>query len=110
SQGAVALQYGVGQGLLELRELICEVMDLEDIAASAEDIVVTTGSQQALDMVSRVFLDPGDVVLAEGPSYVGALGTFQAAQADVVHVEMDDDGLVPSRLRATLEQLRKDGR
>jgi 2-aminoadipate transaminase len=110
AQGAVALQYGSGQGLPELRELICEVMDLEGIAASADDIVVTTGSQQALDMVSRVFLDPGDVVLAEGPSYVGALGTFQAAQADVVHVAMDDDGLIPSALKATLERLRHDGR
>ena len=110
AQGAVALQYGSGQGLPELRELICEVMDLEDIVASPDDIVVTTGSQQALDMVSRVFLDPGDVVLAEGPSYVGALGTFQAARAEVVHVPMDADGLIPAELRATLERLSREGR
>ena len=110
AQGAVALQYGSGQGLPELRELICEVMDLEGITASPDDVVVTTGSQQALDMVSRVFLDPGDVVLAEGPSYVGALGTFQAARAEVVHVAMDEDGLIPGELRSTLEQLRREGR
>src|SRR5437016_5105767 len=54
TQGAVALQYGSGQGLPELRELICEVMSIEGITASADDVVVTTGSQQALDMVSRV--------------------------------------------------------
>jgi 2-aminoadipate transaminase len=110
AQGAVALQYGSGQGLPELRELICEVMDLEDITASPDDVVVTTGSQQALDMVSRVFLDPGDVVLAEGPSYVGALGTFQAARAEVVHVPMDADGLIPAELRSTLERLQAEGR
>jgi DNA-binding transcriptional MocR family regulator len=110
TQGALALQYGSGQGLLELRELICEVMSLEGIQASADDIVVTTGSQQALDMVSRVFLDPGDIVLAEGPSYVGALGTFQAAQAEVIHIPMDADGLIPAELAAALERLEAAGR
>ena len=108
--GAAALQYGPGQGNPALRERICEVMALEGIVGSAEDVVVTVGSQQALDMVSRVFLDPGDVVLAEGPSYVGALGTFAAAQAEVVHVPMDGDGLVPQALQAALERLRADGR
>jgi 2-aminoadipate transaminase len=57
-----------------------------------------------------VFLDPGDVVLAEGPSYVGALGVFQAAQADVVHVPMDDDGLIPAALAEALETVAKAGK
>ncbi len=109
-RGAMALNYGPGQGDPVLREQICEVMALEGIAASAEDVVVTVGSQQALDLVSRVFLDPGDVVLAEAPSYVGALGTFAAAQADVVHVPMDDDGLVPAALRAALADVARTGR
>src|SRR5882724_6595376 len=94
--GSAALQYCSGQGDLRLRERICEVMALEQIAGSPDDVVVTVGSQQGLDIVSRVFLDPGDVVLAEGPSYVGALGTFAAAQAEVVHLPMDADGLVPA--------------
>jgi len=64
--------------------------------------VVTVGSQMGLDMVTRIFCDPGDVVIAEGPSYVGALGTFAAYQADVVHVAMDEDGLVPDALREAL--------
>ena len=81
-----------GQGDPRLRELICTVMALEGISASADDVIVTVGSQQALDVVSRIFLDPGDVVIAEAPSYVGALGTFTQYQADVVHVTMDDDG------------------
>src|SRR3712207_1816299 len=75
SRGAQALQYGSGQGDPVLRELICEVMALEGIDASPDDVVVTVGSQQALDLVTRVFCDPGDVVIAEAPSYVGALGT-----------------------------------
>lgn len=104
--GAQALQYGSGQGDVRLREQILQVMAMEGITgASADDIVVTVGSQQGLDLISRVFLDPGDVVLAEAPSYVGALGVFQAAQAHVVHVAMDGDGLIPAALSETLAAL-----
>ena len=110
TRGAQALQYGSGQGDPVLRELICEVMSLEGITASPDDVVVTVGSQQALDLVTRVFCDPGDVVLAEAPSYVGALGTFAAYQAEVVHVQMDDDGLVPAALREALAAVRASGR
>src|SRR3954467_5384935 len=109
-QGPVAMQYGSGQGVPELREQICDVMRLEGIEASADDVVVTVGSQQAVDLVTRVCCDPGDVVLAEAPSYVGALGTFSAYQVDVVHVEMDDDGLVPDALRAALREVAASGR
>ncbi len=82
-QGAVALNYSTGQGDPRLREQICDVMSLVGITGSPDDVVVTVGSQQALDLIARVFLDPGDVVLAEAPSYVGALGTFASAQAEV---------------------------
>lgn len=109
-RGAVALQYGSGQGEVGLREQITEVMAEEHISAHADDVVITTGSQQALDLVTRIFVDPGDVVVAEAPSYVGALGVFRAYQADVVHVEMDDDGLVPEALEATLARLASEGR
>ncbi len=110
ASGAATLQYGSGQGQLGLRELICDVMALEGVSGSPDDVVVTVGSQQALDIVSRVFLDPGDVVLAEGPSYVGALGTFAASEAEVVHVPMDGGGLIPAALASALERLRADGR
>ena len=110
SRGAQALQYGSGQGDPHLRELICEVMALEGVSASAEDVVVTVGSQQALDLVTRVFIDPGDVVLAEAPSYVGALGTFASFQADVVHVEMDSAGLVPEALREAIARVASAGK
>lgn len=109
--GPEALQYGGGQGIPQIRELILDVMALEGIVdASPDDIVTTTGSQHALDLVSKLFLNPHDVVLAESPSYVGALGTFKSYQADVVHVGMDDEGLLPDELAATITRLRAEGR
>jgi len=110
TEGLTALQYGSGQGDPRLREQILEVMALEGISAHPDDIVVTTGSQQALDLVTRIFIDPGDVVLAEAPSYVGALGVFSAYQADVVHVASDEDGLVPHALEETIQALESQGR
>jgi len=83
---------------------------LEGIEAHSDDVVVTTGSQQALDLVTRVFVNPGDVVVAEAPSYVGALGVFRAYQADVVHVPLDEHGLIPAALEETLAGLAREGR
>lgn len=110
TNGAEALQYGSGQGHPKLREQICEVMALEGIRANPDDVVVTTGSQQALDLISRIFIDPGDVVLVEAPSYVGALGTFKQYEAQVVHVALDDLGLVPDALREAIASVRAAGR
>jgi 2-aminoadipate transaminase len=108
--GQEALQYGSGQGHPKLRELICDVMALEGIRAHPDDVIVTTGSQQALDLITRIFIDPGDVILAEAPSYVGALGTFAQYEAQVVHVAMDDHGLIPDALRGAIDSVRKSGR
>ena len=110
TNGAEALQYGSGQGHPKLREQICEVMALEGIRANPDDVLVTTGSQQALDLISRIFIDPGDVVLVEAPSYVGALGTFHQYEASVIHVETDDSGLVPQGLREAIVSVREAGR
>ena len=110
TNGTEALQYGSGQGHPLLREQICEVMALEGIRANPDDVVVTTGSQQALDLISRIFIDPGDVVLVEAPSYVGALGTFAQYQASVVHVETDNDGMVPAALAEAIKSVRATGR
>ncbi|GAA4239107.1 PLP-dependent aminotransferase family protein [Actinomadura meridiana] len=109
-KGAEVLQYGSAQGDEQLREHICDVMSLEGVRANADDVVVTVGAQQALDLITKIFVDPGDVVLAEAPSYVGALGTFASYQADVVHVPLDEAGLIPDALRETLASLRADGR
>src|SRR6476620_5391937 len=108
--GLVALQYGSGQGIAQLREQICQVMAREGIQAHPDDVMVTVGSQMALDLTTRIFCDPGDVILAEAPSYVGALGTFAAYQAEVVHVPMDDKGLVPEALREAIAALKAAGR
>ena len=108
--GQEALQYGSGQGHPKLRAQICDVMALEGISAHPDDVIVTTGSQQALDLISRIFIDPGDVVLAEAPSYVGALGTFSQYEAQVVHVAMDNDGLIPQALREAISTTRASGR
>ncbi len=109
-RGTVALQYGSGQGDETLREQICQVMALEGIDAHPDDVIVTVGSQQALDLVTRIFIDPGDVIIAEAPSYVGALGTFGSYQAEVVHVEMDDEGVIPEHLRNAIQSVRASGR
>ncbi len=109
-RGAAALQYGSGQGTPELRERILEIMALEGIRAGVDDVVVTTGSQQALDLVAKLFLDPGDVVLAESPSYVGAMGIFRSYQAEVAHIPMDADGMIPAALTERIQTLRAAGK
>ncbi|WP_245859204.1 PLP-dependent aminotransferase family protein [Luteimicrobium subarcticum] len=110
TRGTTALQYGSGQGDETLREQIIDVMRLEGIEAHPDDVVVTTGSQQALDLVTRIFVNPGDVVVAEAPSYVGALGVFRSYQAEVVHSPIDADGLVPELLEQTLAGLAAAGK
>ncbi|MFM5905941.1 MAG: PLP-dependent aminotransferase family protein [Micrococcales bacterium] len=109
-RGNLALQYGSGQGDLALREQIRELMALEGISSSVEDIVVTTGSQHGLDLLSGLFLDEGDVVLAEAPSYVGALGIFHHYEAHVEHVYTDDDGMSPDALQESVDRLKEQGR
>jgi DNA-binding transcriptional MocR family regulator len=104
-----ALQYGSGQGDERLREQILEVMAPVGISAHPDDVVVTTGSQMALDLVVRTFCDPGDVVMVESPSYVGALGVFRSYEAKVVHVAMDEQGLSPVALAEGIRRVRAEG-
>ena len=108
--GTQAMQYGSGQGEPGIRERICEVMSLEGISAHPDDVTITVGSQQGLDLVTRIFCDPGDVIIAEAPSYVGALGTFASYQTQVVHVAMDENGIEPDALRLAVESSRQAGR
>lgn len=109
-RGAQALQYGSGQGDVRLREQILEITAEVGVHAHPDDIIVTTGSQMALDLVTRTFCDPGDVVLVESPSYVGALGVFRAYECHVIHVPMDDDGLIPTALQETIDSVRAAGK
>ncbi len=109
--GLTALQYGSGQGTEELRAQICEVMAAEGILdALPRNVVITAGSQSAQDVATKVFCNPGDVVLVEDPTYVGALNTFEAYQVQVETVEMDGNGVVPDLLEAKIAALQLAGK
>ena len=97
-RSAVALQYGPTRGLPRLREFIAGLCRDRGIKASADGVVVTTGSQQALDLIAHTFLDPGDVVLVELPTYIGGSASFYARSARMAGVAQDDDGIIPESL------------
>jgi 2-aminoadipate transaminase len=107
---AKALQYGPTDGLLETKRCIADVMAAEDMLVDTDDVLVTTGGQQVLDLVTKTLIDPGDTIVAEGPSYPGALNAFQAYQANVVQVDMDSDGMRIDLLEETLDRLERDGK
>jgi 2-aminoadipate transaminase len=107
---ARALQYGPTEGMDELKECIVEVMAEEGMDVGAGDLLVTTGGQQVIDLVCKTLIDPGDVVVAEGPTYPGAVPTFSAYQADVVQIEMDRDGMQIDLLEDALDRLEREGR
>jgi len=109
-QGAIALQYGGGQGLPELREQLVEVMHAEGVPGHTDELLVTVGGQQALELVAKCFIDAGDVVVAEGPTYVGGIGAMTSHQADVRHVPMDADGMQVELLPDLLDRLQAEGR
>jgi 2-aminoadipate transaminase len=104
------LQYGPTRGHRPLRELIAAVMHQRQVAAAVDRLLVTTGSQQGLDLVGRVLIDPGDVVLMELPSYVGAISAFRNLGASLVGVDQQVDGIDLDRLDAVTRTLRNDGR
>ncbi len=107
---AKALQYGPTEGLDEVKDCIVEVMAAEDMEVEREDLLVTTGGQQVIDLVCKTLIDPGDVVVAEAPTYPGAVPVFVSYQADVVQIEMDDHGMRIDVLLAELERLDREGR
>lgn len=104
-EGASALQYGSSEGCPGLRAHIVELMAEIGVRLSADEVIVTAGAQQGLDLLAKVFLDPGDTIITEGPTYVGALQAFSAYEPDVVCVPMDDGGMRTDLLEAALERL-----
>jgi 2-aminoadipate transaminase len=107
---ARALQYGPTEGMPAAMECIVEVMAAEDTAVDREDLIVTTGGQQVIDLVCKTLIDPGDVIVAEAPTYPGAVPTFSAYQAQVVQIEMDSEGMPIDELEAMLDSLQAQGR
>jgi 2-aminoadipate transaminase len=109
TDSAQALQYGPTGGLEGVKDVIADVMEAEGTPARQEDIFITTGAQQGLDLVGKVFLDEGDAVLCEGPTYVGALNAFAAYRPRIIHVPMDRAGMIPVAAREALKRARKQG-
>jgi 2-aminoadipate transaminase len=107
---ARALQYGPTEGLMLVKRCITQVMLAEGMEVDADEVLVTTGGQQVIDLVCKTLLDPGDVVVTEAPTYPGAVPTFCAYQADVVQVTMDRDGMRIDELESTLAELDRSGR
>ena len=107
---ASALQYGPTEGFMETKERIVEVMAAEGMRADPDDMVVTTGGQQVIDLVTKILVDPGDVVICEAPTYPGAVPTFSSYEADVIQIEMDSDGMRVDLLEETLERLDQEHR
>ncbi|MDZ4655128.1 MAG: PLP-dependent aminotransferase family protein [Coriobacteriia bacterium] len=103
--GAEALQYGSSEGRPQLREIIVELMAEIGVRTKRDDIVVTAGAQQALDLLAKIFLDPGDVIITEGPTYLGALQAFSAYQPRVICVPMDEQGMDTDALATELAAL-----
>jgi 2-aminoadipate transaminase len=104
------LQYGPTRGYKPLLDAIAGIMAARGAATSADRLLITTGSQQGLDLVARVMLDPGDVVLVELPTYTGAITAFRNVQASMVGVAQDEDGVDLDALDETWTRLRRDGR
>ncbi|MFL5886548.1 MAG: PLP-dependent aminotransferase family protein [Thermoleophilaceae bacterium] len=107
---ARALQYGPTEGLPEAIECIAEVMDAEDMRVDSDQLLVTTGGQQAIDLVTRALIDPGDVIVAEAPTYPGAVPSFSSYQAEVVQIDMDSAGMRVDLMEETLDRLERDGK
>ncbi|HEY4280239.1 MAG TPA: PLP-dependent aminotransferase family protein [Conexibacter sp.] len=107
---ARALQYGPTEGIAEVEACIREVMAAEGMTVSDDELMVTTGGQQVIDLVCKTLIDPGDVIVAEAPTYPGAVPTFCSYQADVVQIAMDADGMRIDDLEETLDRLEREGR
>lgn len=105
-QGPAALQYSITEGILTLREKIAARMSTEALSISTNNILITQGSQQGLDLISKLYLNKGSIVLTENPSYLGALQAFRIFQADIVPVSSDADGIQPDALKEVLKKCK----
>jgi 2-aminoadipate transaminase len=107
---AEALQYGPTEGFEETKDCILQVMGAEGMLVDPEDVIVTTGGQQAIDLVAKTLVDPGDAVICEAPTYPGAVPVFCSYQAEVIQIDSDDDGMRIDLFEETLGRLAAEGR
>ena len=103
-KGAVALQYSAAPGVKELREAIAEQETKRGVPTTVDEVLITSGSQQGLDMIARLFLDEGSKMLVESPTYLGALNAFKLCKPEFVEVPTDDKGIIPEELEKILEK------
>lgn len=108
-EGLKALQYGGSDGRVQMRETVCRILEVQGVHAQPHEIILTNGSQQALDFLGRTFVNPGDTVIAEGPSYLGALQAFSAYEPQVECIEMDEHGMRMDLLEEKLAELKAAG-
>ncbi len=107
--GRSALQYGVTEGIPQLRDGIVEWMKRENVELTRENILITSGSQQGLDLVGRIFIDPEDPVILGAPSYLGAISAFGTLEPNLISIPLDDDGLQVEILEDKLPRMRNRG-
>src|SRR3970282_1305497 len=109
-QASRALQYGITEGDVRLRDELARWMAKDEITANRDQILITNGSQQGLDIIGKVFLDPGDTIIVELPSYLAALQLFSTYGGEMVGVPQDDEGMETDRLADALAGLSRQGR
>ena len=107
--GQVYLQYGPSRGTSKGIAATINRMKRHDIHAETDEIIMTSGSQQAIDLMTRTFIDPGDMILVENPTFIGALGTFRNGMARITGVPKDSNGIVPEELVSILENAKRKG-
>ena len=106
-QRSVALQYGSTDGRVATKQVFCDVLRDIGVRVKPEEILITSGAQQALDLIARAFIDPGDIILAEGPTYLGALQAFSAYEPDIRCIELDEEGMRMDLLEEELKRIGK---
>lgn len=103
----VALQYGSTDGRVELREVICDLMRDINVRCKPEEVMITSGAQEALDLIAKAFINPGDIIIAEGPTYLGAVQAFSAYEPDMRCIPFDDEGMRMDLLEDELKKIGK---
>jgi len=104
--GEISLQYGDSTGYYPLRTKLIDVMALDGVRADEEDIIITSGGQQALDLLAKVFINTGDNIIVEAPSYTGALNAFKAYEANIIGIPVDKDGILIEKVEKKLRSLQ----
>ncbi len=106
NHGHIAVQYSLSRGILPLREILAKRATQRGTPSSVDNILITSGAQQGIELVARAFIEPGDYILTEDPTYVGALQAFNYYQARYATVEMDDEGMKVEQVRKKIEEFR----